>query len=169
MCRMLREFVASQKRLHAGVLSDFKGKRHGLTAEACSRRCANSSRTGPVVHPVRNWSWSGTFAGQGSGRRRADARQGRQRSHAEIPPEDGVDFWPDGSLGVSQSFPNGFHGTPERERLSERHKNSQSAAEKRTGRLRYERIKYFVCLSHRHVCFGRVGERRTAGHQRTNP
>ena len=32
-----------------------------------------------VIHPVRKrtWAWSGIFAGQGRGRRRADARQGR--------------------------------------------------------------------------------------------
>ena len=41
-----------------------------------------------VVHPVRKRTrgWSGIFAWQGGGRRRADARQGRQRNHAEIPP-----------------------------------------------------------------------------------
>ncbi len=34
---------------------------------------------GLVLHPVRKrtWAWSGIFAGQGRGRRRADARQGR--------------------------------------------------------------------------------------------
>ena len=37
------------------------------------------SDSGPVLHPVRKrtWAWSGIFAGQGRGRRRADARQGR--------------------------------------------------------------------------------------------
>ena len=37
------------------------------------------SDSGLVIHPVRKrtWAWSGIFAGQGRGRRRADARQGR--------------------------------------------------------------------------------------------
>ena len=37
------------------------------------------SDSGLVLHPVRKrtWAWSGIFAGQGRGRRRADARQGR--------------------------------------------------------------------------------------------
>ena len=50
-----------------------------------------------VVHPVRKRTRgrSGIFAWQGGGRRRADARQGRQRNHAEIPPEIWFVFWPD--------------------------------------------------------------------------
>ena len=50
-----------------------------------------------VVHPVRKRTRgrSGIFAWQGGGRRRADARQGRQRNHAEIPPGIWFVFWPD--------------------------------------------------------------------------
>ena len=49
------------------------------------------------MHPVRNRTRgrSGIFAWQGGGRRRADARQGRQRNHAEIPPGIWSVFWPD--------------------------------------------------------------------------
>ena len=59
-----------------------------------------------VVHPVRKRTRgrSGIFAWQGGGRRRADARQGRQRNHAEIPPGIWFVFWPDVPLELSWTF-----------------------------------------------------------------
>ena len=59
-----------------------------------------------VVHPVRKRTRgrSGIFAWQGGGRRRADARQGRQRNHAEIPPGIWFVFWPDVPLDLSWTF-----------------------------------------------------------------
>ena len=50
-----------------------------------------------VVHPVRNWTLgrSGICVWQGGGRRRADARQGRQRSQAQIQPGIKSDSLPD--------------------------------------------------------------------------
>ena len=59
-----------------------------------------------VVHPVRKRTRgrSGIFAWQGGGRRRADARQGRQRNHAEIPPEIWFVFWPDVPLVDNSNY-----------------------------------------------------------------
>ena len=106
--------LAEQKRKTGSVAlrTSQRGRKPVLTAEDKEniQHCMDESpditieeiREKLLVHPVRKRTRgrSGIFAWQGGGRRRADARQGRQRNHAEIPPGIWFVFWPDVPLGL---------------------------------------------------------------------